>query len=117
MPIREVPKDIARPGPASGPGPGGAVRVLSGFCPGSLNGALWLPGALHGLGTAPRPCPGVSGPPAPFFRQKIFFRQKTHERMGKRPKCQPGAVKRGGAPGAGLGWDLQTYGPIWRPPQ
>ena len=32
--------------------------------------------------------------------------------MRRRPKCQPGTVKREGTPGEGLGWDVQTFGPF-----
>ena len=80
-------KQIPRPGPASGPGPGGSVRVLSGFCPGALNCFLSVPGAAQRPGVALRVCPGaVSGSPLPLYLSKNRIC----------PKCDPSLPGGGG---------------------
>ena len=73
-------KDIARPGPASGPGPGGAVRVLSGFCPGLLKCFLYVLQPPQAPRRAPKP---VSGPVRAGGQASCWLNTKA--RTGEEP--------------------------------
>ena len=74
------PKDMPRPGPASGPGPGGSVRVLSGFCPGLLKCFLYVLQPPRAPRRASKP---VSGPVRAGGQASCWLNTKA--RTGEEP--------------------------------